>query len=546
MSLSFLDTILAHLEENPDRAFVTEVHGERLAPTRGGRLREMIEQARRWLRSAGVGRGDRVVLVAPNSAKWIALDLAILAEGATSVPMYARQAPTELAAMMRDCDPRAIVVGDAALHDSLAALDPPAPQTVIEAVLGGAAASIERAARIERDQVVTIVYTSGSSGEPKGVMTSAGNVEHMLPVLDAKLRELTGARGGRDRVFHYLPFCFSGSRMMLWACLFRGNGIWLSTRLEDLVREISVASPQYFLNVPALLERIRHGVEARLRERPLPVRLLYERAIEAFRRERRGEARARDRAVLLAARSAIFPRIREQIGAQIAGLICGSAPLSEETQAWISDLVGIPVYQVYGLTETTAIVSIDRVGGVVPGRVGYPIPGCEIKLGEGGELLVRGPHVFPGYFRRPEATRDALTDDGWLRTGDRASIDERGSLAIIGRLKNLLVPSSGHNVAPEPLEQMLAERVPGIHQAIVIGHARPYLVAVLTGTEDRSRVEEAIERLNTELPHYRRIRKFLLQRDPLTVESGLLTANQKLRRGAIEQHFCREIEELYA
>lgn len=544
--MSFVHRFLEHLEAHPDRAFVTEVQGERLVPVRGGRLREMVEQARHSLRAAGVAAGDRVVLVAPNSARWVACDLAILAEGATCVPMYARQAPDELAAMIRDCDPKLVVMGGAPLHDALQRQGARAPLTVIEALFTGPPpARLERARALAPDHVVTIIYTSGSSGEPKGVMTTVENAEHMLPVLDAKLRELTGAAGGRDRVFHYLPFCFAGSRMVLWASLYRGNGLFLSTNLEDLAREMRVAAPQYFLNVPALLERVRSGVEAKLGERPLPVRMLYERAIEAFRRERRGVAGKRDRALLAAAKSVIFPKVRAQIGNQIVGLICGSAPLAEETQAWFSELVGIPVYQVYGLTETTAIVSIDRVGAVVPGRVGYPIAGCDVKLGEGGELLVKGPNVFPGYWRRAEASRASFTSDGWFRTGDQAVIDERGVLQIIGRVKNILVPSSGHNVAPEPLEQLLMERVPGVAQAVVIGHGRPYLVALLTGELEESAVESALEGVNAELPHYRRIRRYLVQREPLTIESGLLTANQKLRRQAIETHFASAIDGLY-
>ena len=557
--MSFVDVFLANLSDNPDRAFVTEVHcasgpgaplppgKERMVPTRGGRLREMVEQARRALRAQGVQPGDRVVLVATNSARWVACDLAILAEGATCVPMYARQAAGELVLMMRDCDPRLVVVDGAELEASIGACSPPAPMISLDALFAGTPpSSLEPARRLPAGHVVTIIYTSGSSGEPKGVMTTVENVEHMLPVLDAKLRELKGGPGGRDRVFHYLPFCFAGSRMVLWGCLFRANGIFLSTNLEDLARELRAAAPEYFLNVPALLERVRAGVEKKLAERPLPLRVAYERAIESFRRLRAGEARLRDRAVVAAAKAVIFPKIREQIGNQIVGLICGSAPLAEETQAWFSDLVGIPVYQVYGLTETTAIVSIDRVDGVVPGRVGHPITGCDVRLGEHGELQVKGPNVFPGYFRREGASRDAFTSDGWFRTGDQATIDTRGTLQIIGRVKNILVPSSGHNVAPEPIEQLLMERVPGVAQAVVIGHGRPYLVALLAGVSDRDAADRAIESVNEGLPHYRRIRKIHVEAHPLTIESGMLTANQKLRRQAIEAHFARQIDALYA
>jgi long-chain acyl-CoA synthetase len=542
--VSFVDRMLRGLEDHKERAFVVEVRGERQAVTRGALLRAMVEEARHVLRANGVVQGDRVVLVAANSTQWIATDLAVLAEGATLVPLYARQAPAELAGIVKDADARLIVI-DEGLRTPLLDAGVSAPIVAIETLFPGARHEPTPARAIPRDHVVTIIYTSGSSGEPKGVMTTVANVEHMLPILDTKLQELSGVRGGNDRVFHYLPFCFAGSRMVLWACLFRQNGIHLSTRLDDLVRELGTARPEYFLNVPALLERVRAGVEKKLASQPLPIRALYRRAIEADARERRGEAGKRDRAALLLAERTVFPRIKEQIGPALRGLICGSAPLSVDTQAWF-ERIGIPVFQVYGLTETTAIVTIDRRDAVTIGRVGHAIPGCELKLGAGGELLVRGPNVFPGYFRRADATRDAFTADGWFKTGDQCELDTRGSLRVIGRVKDLLVPSSGHNVAPEPLEQLLLENIPGAQQAVVVGHGRPFLSAVITGPLEAREVEARLSTVNEALPHYRRIRRFVVTREAFSPENGLLTANQKLRRGEIERRFAHEIAELYA
>jgi long-chain acyl-CoA synthetase len=542
--VSFVDRMLRALEEHKERAFVVEIRGDRQATTRGALLRAMVEDARGVLRANGVVPGDRVVLIAANSAQWIATDLAVLAEGATVVPLYARQAPAELAAILRDADPRLVVI-DGGLETPLAEQGVAVPRLVIDALFPGAREQPKPAVPIARDHVVTIIYTSGSSGEPKGVMTTTANVEHMLPILDTKLAELSGVRGGNDRVFHYLPFCFAGSRMVLWACLFRQNGIHLSTRLDDLVRELGTARPEYFLNVPALLDRVRTGVEKKMESGPVPLRVLYRRVMEAHVRERRGDAGKRDRALLALAERALFPRIKEQIGPALRGLICGSAPLSEETQAWFVR-IGIPVFQVYGLTETTAIVTIDRRDAVTIGRVGHAIPSCELKLGEGGELLVRGPNVFAGYFRRPDATRDAFTSDGWFKTGDQCEIDGRGSLRVIGRVKNLLVPSSGHNVAPEPLEQLLLESIPGAQQAVVVGHGRPFLSAVITGPVEAKEIEAHLSTVNEALPHYRRIRRFVVARETFSPENGLLTANQKLRRSEIERRYAQEIAELYA
>lgn len=169
-----------------------------------------------------------------------------------------------------------------------------------------------------------------------------------------------------------------------------------------------------------------------------------------------------------------------------------------------------------------------------------------MRLGEDSELQISGPNVFAGYWGREAATKDAFTEDGWFRTGDQASVDERGRIAIIGRVKNILVPESGHNVAPEPIEQLLMDRVPGIAQAVVIGHGRPYLTAILTGGGDREAVARAIDAVNAELPHYKRIRSFHLTSELLTPESGLLTANQKLKRRAIEAHFAPAIDGMYA
>lgn len=541
--MSFVSIFFEHLAAHPSRPFVTEVHGERLERVYGGRLLERIGQARGALRAAGVSPGDRVALLAPNSARWVAADLAVLAEGAVVVPLYARQAPNELVAIMQDAGVTLALCADDELAGAVGACWDGAPVMTFDALFGGAKVSEPPRALADED-VVTIIYTSGTSGEPKGVMTTAGNVGHMLKVIDRRLTELMGRPGGRDRVFHYLPFCFAGSRFVLWSNLYRANGVMCSMDLNDLQRELKTASPEWFLNVPALLERVKAGVEGKLAKQSLPVRALYASALEAWRAQRAGRATVPQRLLLAAAKRVVFRKIRAQIGAELECLICGSAPLAEETQAWF-ELLDLPVYQVYGLTETTAIVTMDRPRAAMPGKVGFAIEGCELKLGEDDELLVKGPNVFAGYWNKEQATRDAFTSDGWFRTGDQATLDPEGRLTIIGRVKNILVPESGHNVAPEPLEQRLMERVPGIAQAVVIGHAKPYLTAIVTGELERDAVARAIDAVNAELPHYRRIRRFHLSREPLTPENGLLTANQKLRRRAIETHYADAIARLY-
>lgn len=541
--MNFIETILKHLETKPNVAFVSEVHGERIVPTNGASLLSLVGSARTALRARGVAAGDRIALVAGNSARWVAADLAILAEGAICVPMYARQASNELVSMMKDCGASLIVCASPELEMAIREAGATAPTMLFEEMFAAQGVDAPVVARAPSDPV-TLVYTSGTSGDAKGAILTTANIDYMLPVTRDALRDLMGAYKGDERVFHYLPFCFAGSRMVLWTCLYRGGGILVSTNLDNLAVEMKTAAPTYFLNVPALLERIKKGVEAKIADQSRFARGLYQKGKAAYFKKLDGRANAADEAVLAVARKLVFSRVRAQLGKDLVCLICGSAPLSEETQRWF-EMIGLPVHQVYGLTETTAIVTMDKPGATVPGRVGHVINGCEVKLGESDELLVRGPNIFAGYWKREEASKNAFVD-GWFRTGDQVELDAAGNLRVIGRVGNVLVPESGHNVAPEPIEQALLENMPKAEHAVVVGHGRPFLAAIVTGKVAREDVASAVERVNAALPHYRRIRAFHVAAEPLTIESGLLTANQKLRRRAIESHFKDAMKEMYA
>ena len=542
--MSFIQHFASVLAEHPDKPLFTEVHDTRLVPYTGHQLSDLARRARATLAARDVAPGDRVVLLAPNSARWLAIDLAVLTHGAIAVPMYARQAADELVAMMHDCAPTLVVCATTELADAVRERWPEAPLVTFDEAFAPAPLAELTVAERPADDPVTIIYTSGTSGEPKGVVYSQANCDFMLPVVRDAITSLMGTRDADDRVFHYLPFCFAGSRVVLWMCLYRANNIMASTDLTHLALEMKTARPNYFLNVPALLERVKSGVEGKIRGKPKLVQALYDKGKASFFALAAGRGGALDRLAYGLARRVVYDKVRQQIGAALECLICGSAPLGEETQRWF-EMLGIPVYQVYGLTETTAIVTMDKPRAANPGRVGHAIPGVELRLGEGDELQTRGANTFTAYWGRDQAYAEAFTDDGWFRTGDQCELDPAGSLRVIGRVKNLLVPSSGHNVPPEPIEQKLLE-IEGVEQAVLIGHGRPFLTAIVTGAIDRADLEAALDGVNAELPHYRRVRKFHLTPDILTPESGLLTANQKLKRRAIEAHFAAPIDQMYA
>src|SRR4029077_20717625 len=248
------------------------------------------------------------------------------------------------------------------------------------------------------------------------------------------------------------------------------------------------------------------------------------------------------------ANTAIFPTIRKKmIGRNLRALICGSAPLAIETQLFFM-MLGIPVLQSYGLTETTAICTLDDPNHYEAGRVGPAIPGIEMKLGENEEIIVRGPNIFPGYWNRLEETGKALRD-GWFHTGDQGEVDASGNWRVIGRLKNLIVLNSGHNVAPEPLEQKLAAQLPEAQQVVLVGNQRSFLSALVTVTAANgshgAKVQSALDALNANLPHYKQIRAFRILPEPFTQENGLLTTMGKFKRDAISARHSGEIEEMY-
>jgi long-chain acyl-CoA synthetase len=545
---NFLETILAQLKRADGRVVLREIRGERFVSVTGRELLDQVQLVRTFIRSSGVQTGDRCALLAANSIRWAAVHLALMAEGVIVVPLYSRQAPAELAGMMKDCQPRLIFVGDPTLGEGVAQAWPDAPRRVLfdEALSQSVLQTrLPDAPNPRQDSdIVSIIYTSGTLGEPKGVCLNVGNLTHMLSCTTERLDQLMGATREPDRVFHYLPFNFAASTILLLSCLARESVLTLSTDLNKLADEIRLAAPNYFLNVPTLLERVRRGVEEAIAKRPAVIRSLFAKARWGWQRQHVGRGRALDAFWLALGRALIFRKIRERFGPHLRALICGSAPLAPETQQFFL-MLGIPVLQAYGLTETTGICTLDdpRVP-VEPGYVGTVITGIEMKMGENEEIVVRGPHIFPGYWNRPEETAHVL-QDGWFHTGDQGEVNLRRNWRISGRIKNLIILNSGHNIAPEPIEEKIARLLPAAQQVVVVGNGRGYLCALVTGAVEPASVQAALNAVNPELPHYRQIRNFTIVRDVFTPEGGLLTAMGKIRRDAINVRYASEINAMY-
>jgi len=551
-AMTFLEKIFERLERAGSAPVLAEVREGKTISTTGGELLALIAEARKFLADRGLKKGGRCGLLAQNSVRWTALDLAMMAEGIIAVHLYTRQAPVDLVAMLKDSAPSRICCSDAVLAAELQKFWPAVPRiSLLDSIFTGEKAAATKPIAHADSDPLAIIYTSGTSGEPKGVVLNAGNVNFMLERTGDRLDELmveVGRTGeAPEKIFHYLPLCFAASWILLLTALSRNSVLALSTDLTKLSDELKVAEPEYFLNVPTLLERVRGKIEEAVQQKGGFAAKTFSRAKGAHARQQSHRESLLDSLWLGLGNHMMFPAIRKSIGVNLKALISGSAPLSPETQQFFA-MLGIPVLQAYGLTETTAICTLDKPGHVEPGRVGPAIPGIEMKLAEHGEILVRGSNIFAGYWNRPEATAKAM-EGGWFHTGDQGEADANGNWRITGRLKNLIILNSGHNIAPEPLEDELARRMPEAAQVILVGNQRSYLAALIAVQASNGlkaeHVQNAIDEMNVGLPHYKAIRAFHICPEPLSIENGLMTVNGKPNRDAIAQRFAREIEQLF-
>jgi long-chain acyl-CoA synthetase len=559
--MTYLEQIFARLERAADEPLLGEVRDGKIIAVTGAELLALIAQARAFVASRNLKPGDRCALLAPNSIRWVALDLALMAEGVIVVPLDPRQVAKDWLGIIADSSPSLTCCADATLAAGIQSAS--AAIALFDEVFGRPPGDPAPPRHHADHDAVTIVYTSGTSGEPKGVVLNAANITFMLGCTNSRLDQLMGPdRAQLENVFQYAPFCFAAARILMLTSLSRHTMLALSTELTKLADELKLAAPHYFVNVPMFLERVRRRVEESIQKRGGFASALFAKARAGFASQRAGESDLLGSLALSLARKIMFPPIRANIGPNLKALICGSAPLAADTQLFFM-MIGIPVLQVYGLTETTAICTMDEPGKVEPGRVGRAVPGIEMTVAPTGEILVRGPNVFPGYWQRPAETAKAL-DGGWFHTGDQGEADATGNWRITGRLKNLIILNSGHNIAPEPLEHELAAALPDAQQVVLLGNQRSFLSALLTLAPSPNstastwppangngagltpeKIQSALDAINSAQPHYKQIRAFRVLPEPFTMENGMLTTMGKLKRDAIAARYASEIQSLY-
>jgi len=543
-----------------------------------------IDELRGGLAALGVGTGERVAIISNNSAAWAAAAYATYGLDATFVPMYETQRSDDWEFILRDCAASVVFVRTPEIGAVVEGMRGTLPRLRHIVTIDGrdddamSFAGLRRRGRAhvvpvvypDPDSVAGFIYTSGTTGKPKGVMLThrnlASNVVASTSVFPV---------GPDDRSVSFLPWAHVyGQTIELHIFVSVGASTAFNRDVKKLVEDLEEIQPTILVAVPRIFNRMYDRVRAQIAAKPKPIQTLFRRGLEASVRRRHGQhVSFSDRVMLGLANALVFHKVRRKFGGRLRYVISGSATLSHDVGRFI-DALGLDVYEGYGLSETSPIVTANWPGARKLGSVGRPIPGVSVRIDEAhstspgvGEIIVYGPNVMKGYHARPEENAKAFTDDGGLRTGDLGRLDEDGYLYITGRIKEQYKLENGKYVIPTPLEEQLALS-PYISAVMLHGSDRPYNVALVVidpacvqkwaaGNEialgpDLTRdpkvhelIAHELEVYGAEFRGYEKPRAFVLTDEELTTENGMLTPSLKLKRQNVMAKYGAALEALY-
>ncbi len=555
-------------------------------------LKETVGRLAGALQSLGIAPGDRVAIYSRNRPEWAVADLAVLKLGGIVVPVYQTLPPAAVADIINDSGSRLLFVQDAELFSGLETVSQRCP-TLLDVVFfedpGRRVCKGDRtfsgllahrpaapdeppsnhAPGVSPGNPATIVYTSGTTGEPKGAVLTHGNI--VSNALAAKRRFRFTAD---DVILSYLPLCHMFERTCgYYTFLFAGARIAYAQDMTTIVDDIRLVRPTILIAVPRIIEKVYQAVSQRILESTVVRRKLVTAAMGTLNEYWNRIYRGLKIPITLSLKrffydAVVAAKFRRIAGGRLRLLVSGGAALDKSIEKALH-ILGFNIIQGYGLTETSPVVTCRSVADNRLGTVGKPLDGVEVRIGEDDQILVRGPNVMKEYFGKPEETKAAIDEGGWFHTGDQGRFDEDGNLIITGRIKELLITSYGKNVAPVAIERKLAGS-PYVEQSVLIGDGRKYLTALIVPRREmvsryaaeqglraddyagllrtaalRDLFADQIARATADLPGFEQVRAFTLLAETFTVENGLLTPTLKVRRGKILERYCHQIEDMY-
>ena len=543
----------------------------------------LVESYANGLLSLGVRKGDAFSILATSRVEWALFDFALGSIGAIGAAIYANSSPKDAGYILEHSESVGVLCEDEtqrakveSVRGGITRLRHVLTLADLEdlAARGRAHAAEhpnalrEAAAQVEEDDLFTYIYTSGTTGPPKGCMISHRNYYAMVAVVD----QLPSFTGPEDTMLLYLPLAHNFGRLMHLSGAYVGYAIAFLPDPLQAAAALPQVKPTVFPSVPRVYEKVHTAVLARFDAETGAKRKLIDWALRVGRQVSvlRRAGKPVPRGLALQHRLAdrlVYAKVKERLGGRLRLAISGGAPLSPEIAEFFH-AIDILLVEGYGLTECTTAASTNTHEAYRFGTVGRALPGTEVKLAEDGELLIRSETVFQGYYKEPEATAEVLGDDGWLRSGDIADIDDDGFITITDRKKDIIVTAGGKNVAPQNLENDL-KASKFVSQAMVVGDRQPYIAALITldpdslpawaeerglptdmaalpGTEEvRELVQGIVDGVNADRSRYEQIKRFaILQRD-FTMDDDELTPTLKLKRRVVAEHFDRELDALY-
>ncbi|HXH71461.1 MAG TPA: long-chain fatty acid--CoA ligase [Mariprofundaceae bacterium] len=532
---------------------------------------------------AGIQPGDRIGLLMENRPEWAAIDYAILSIGAVTVPLYCNYRPQDIAYVLKDCGAVAIFTSGGQLLRHLLQASRECPELhriyCLEQATGSGSTELltsleageiettaieQRLASLTRQTLATLVYTSGTTANPKGVMLTHGNILTNLEAVPDVLQLRTD-----DRMLSFLPLAHALERMGGHFLVYSfGISVAFAERPDTVAKNLVEAEPTILISVPRMLEVVRSRMLAQVAKQPAIQRQPFNRYLRLSERRRHAKLNLFDNLIFRLLDGLVGGKVRARFGGHLRLLVSGGAPLSIEVGEFFENL-GLPVIEGYGLTESAPLLTVNPLHDRRPGSVGKAA-GVELRIAEDGEILARGNNIMPGYWKLPEATAEALDADGWLHTGDIGELDADDYLRITDRKKDLIVNSGGENIAPQRIEAMLVGD-PMIDQAVIFGDKRPYLIALIvpnrescavwakeSGLPDtdwehlcraeifRKQIQSRINGILKPLNPFEQIRRILIVDQPMTIEDGLLTPTLKVKRRKVYEKFAAQLEQLYA
>lgn len=580
---NLLDPLIRWVEREPERALASHRVGDAFVPVAARDLLAQVRAVAAGLVASGVEVGDRVALMSHSRLEWMVADFAILAAGAITVPIYETSSPEQVDWICRDSGARLVLVEDAAMRTMVEEVEADAPTfeevLVIEdgalddlATRGAdvpAATIDERIAGLRRDQLASIVYTSGTTGRPKGCMLTHGNLRTNTIQSANAARSMLGED---EAVIIFLPLAHVLTKIIALVALEHGATTAFATDLAHLPEELPLARPTLIVSVPRVFEKVFNSAQQTAADSGRATATVFDLGVEVASRWSAAPAGSVARRLLAVPRAAfdrlLYTRIRAAFGGRLRFAFSGGSALGSRTTHFFNG-AGVKIFEGYGLTETSPTLTINTAESWRPGTVGHPVAGTTVRIDDDGEILARGPQVFAGYWQAPEATAEVIDPDGWFHTGDIGEIDDDGFLRITGRKKDLIITAAGKNVAPAPLEDDLRAH-PLVSQAVVIGDGKPFIAALLTVDEEaaalwaadvglpsadladhqvearvRAELQLAVDAANEHVSRAESIRAFAVLPRDLSIEAGELTPTLKVRRQVVVAAHDEAIAEIY-